>query len=81
MIHDYINHQDLLEKLGYREYKPKLGSLGRVIITAANQGSVSWIKNQLDSMFKKVRDSKRQRNNETKRRKRHPNKRNDKDAA
>ena len=57
--HNYITHQDLLQKLGHKEYKPKLGGLGRALIEAANQGSIGWMKKQLDLMFKKVREEKR----------------------
>lgn len=52
--HNYITSEDLLEKLGYRVYKPKLGSLGRELVKTGNR-SVGWLKKQLDLMFKKVR--------------------------
>lgn len=65
-IHDYINYEDLLEKSGYWQYKPRFGTLGQELIKTGNQGSIGWLKNQLDSMFKKIRQNKFRKRNKNK---------------
>lgn len=78
-INDYQTHDELFQKLGIKSHKPIIGNLGRAIMEASkNHRSIDWLKSQLDTYFDKLRE---QRKYETKRRKRHPNKRNDKDAA
>lgn len=55
-----IDSEDLREKLGYKVYKPRTGSVGRALIKAANEGksrSSGWLKHQLDILFKKDRKS------------------------
>jgi hypothetical protein len=62
-IHDYINHNDLLQKLGYREYKSKVGGLGKAMLEACRKSedyrSISWLKHQLNSYFKKLKEEKK----------------------
>ena len=57
----FLDFTDLKEKLGYTTRKPKVGSLGRALIKASkesNQGSIKWLKNHLDTFFKKNRQQK-----------------------
>lgn len=73
-INDYQTHDELFQKLGIKEYQPKIGNVGRAIMEASkNHRSIGWLKNQLDTYFDKLRE---QRKYETKRRKRHPIQRN-----
>jgi hypothetical protein len=59
-IRDYLSHEDLLQQLGYNFYKPKTGSLGRAIIQASkNHRSIGWLKNQLDTYFKRHNKNKK----------------------
>ena len=59
-IRDYLSHEDLLQQLGYNFYKPKTGSLGRAIIQASkNHRSIGWLKNQLDTYFKRQNKNKK----------------------
>lgn len=61
-IHDYISHEDLLEKSGYTTYKPAFGSLGKALLEASkNHRSIKWLKNHLDAYFNKLRNKKIQR--------------------
>lgn len=59
-IHDYLSFEDLLEKLGYRTYKPRIGSLGRSLLEASkNQRSNNFLKKYWDSYFKKLRQQRK----------------------
>ena len=59
-IHDYITYEDLLESLGYRTYKPRLGTLGKALLEASkNQRSNNFLKRYWDSYFKKLRQQKK----------------------
>lgn len=52
-IHDYIDYEDLLKKLGYKSYKPRIGTLGRALLEASkNQRSDNFLKRYWDSYFK-----------------------------
>ena len=53
-----IDFEDLKNKLGYRTFKPRIGSLGRAMLKAVKEqhhGSIGWLKHQLDELFKKQR--------------------------
>ena len=56
-----IDFEDLREKLGYKVYKPRIGSVGQALIEAVAQEGKSrssgWLKHQLDELFKKDRKS------------------------
>ena len=55
-----VDFEDLREKLGYKVYKPRIGSVGKALIKAAQEGksrSSGWLKHQLDELFKKDRKS------------------------
>ena len=53
--------EDLKSKLGYKTYQPKISSWGRAIISASkNHRSIKWLKNHLDTYFKKIRDNKKE---------------------
>ena len=53
---DYLTNEDLIQKLGYKTYKPKLGELGRAITEASKANpQQTWLKHQLDRMFEAVR--------------------------
>ena len=70
---DYITYEDLLEKLGYKKYKPKIGNLGRAIMDASkNHRSVNWLKNQLDAYFENLRGKRNNQNDEQQKRSGHP---------
>lgn len=75
---DFVSYEELFEKLGYKKtYQPKIGSFGRALMEASkNHRSVSWLKNQLDTYFEKIRGNKKNRGNENKRRSRHSVQRN-----
>jgi len=63
---EYLDFEDLKEKLGYRTYKPKMGSVGRALLKATKDGnhrSVGWLKHQLDEVFKKQRLAQENRKN------------------
>lgn len=63
---EYLDFEDLKEKLGYRTYKPKIGSVGRALLKATKDGnhrSVGWLKHQLDEVFKKQRLAQENRKN------------------
>lgn len=63
-IHNYISHEDLLEKSGYITYKPAFGSLGKALLEASkNHRSIKWLKNHLDTYFNKLRNSKKNSRN------------------
>lgn len=63
-IHDYISHEDLLEKSGYTTYKPAFGSLGKALLEASkNHRSIKWLKNHLDTYFNKLRNNKKNSRN------------------
>lgn len=67
-----LNFEDLKEKLGYKTYQPKLGSLGKALVKASkesNHRSIGWLKHQLDELFKKDRQNKnkKERNDRNKR--------------
>ena len=58
-INDYTTMYDLFQKLGIKEYKPKIGNVGRAIMEASkNHRSIGWLKNQLDTYFNKLRQNK-----------------------
>ena len=64
-IRDYISFEDYLEKAGYRQYKPKVGSLGRALIEASkHQGRSAFINKMLDVYFRKLRQQKKKRQKE-----------------
>lgn len=72
---DFLTYEELFEKLGYKKiYQPKIGNVGRAIMEASkNHRSISWLKNQLDTYFEKLRGHKKNNDkNENKRRTRHP---------
>lgn len=55
-----VNFEDLKEKLGYRTYKPRVGSLGKALVKAIKGKdirSIGWLKHQLDIFFKKNRQN------------------------
>ena len=59
-IKEYINFEDYLQKAGYRQYKPKVGSLGKALIEASkHQGRSSFLNKMLDVYFKKLRQKKK----------------------
>lgn len=59
-IRDYINFGDCLEKSGYWQYKPKIGSLGKALIEASkHQGRSTFLNKMLDVYFKKLRQQKK----------------------
>ena len=65
-----VNFEDLKEKLGYKTYRPKIGLLGQALIKLAkegNQGSIGWLKEQLDELARRDRlmfkKKKKDRNN------------------
>lgn len=59
-IHNYIGYEDLLQKLGYKTYKPKLGTLGRALLKASkNQKPDNFLKKYWDIYFKKLRHRRR----------------------
>lgn len=62
-IHDYIDFEDLLKKLGYKNYKPRIGTLGRALLEASkNQRSDNFLKRYWDSYFKKLRQQRKGQN-------------------
>ena len=62
-IKEYINFEDYLQKAGYRQYKPKVGSLGKALIEASkHQGRSSFLNKMLDVYFKKLRQKKKAKN-------------------
>lgn len=62
-IHDYIDYEDLLKKLGYKNYKPRIGTLGRALLEASkNQRSDNFLKRYWDSYFKKLRQQRKGQN-------------------
>ena len=59
-IKEYINFEDYLQKAGYRQYKPKVGSLGKALIEASkHQGRSSFLNKMLDVYFQKLRQKKK----------------------
>mgnify|MGYP003292812814 CR=1 FL=1 len=52
---EFLTYEDLKEKLGYKTYTPKIGSLGKALIKAAksNHRSIGWVNKQLDLLFNK----------------------------
>lgn len=63
-IYDYISYEDLLEKSGYKTYKPAFGTLGKALLEASkNHRSIKWLKNHLDTYFNKLRSSKKNSRN------------------
>jgi hypothetical protein len=51
----FITLEDLKTSLGYKAFKPRIGSLGKALIKATKRGnhrSVSWLKKQLDELLK-----------------------------
>lgn len=53
-----VDFEDLREKLGYKIYKPRIGSVGKALYKAIKEGnhrSIGWLKNQLDELSKKDR--------------------------
>jgi len=60
---EYTSYEDLFEKLGYRKYIPKLGSLGKALLNASRgQRSDNFLKRYWDSYFTKLRQQKRKNN-------------------
>lgn len=58
-FNNYQTKEELFEKLGYKTYQPKIGSLGRAIMEASkHHRSISWLKKQLDVYFNKLRQQK-----------------------
>lgn len=63
-IHNYINYEDLKEKLGYRTYKPRLGVLGKALLEASKkQKANNFLKRYWDSYFKKLRQKRKGQTN------------------
>jgi len=63
VIHDYIDYADLLKKLGYKSYRPRIGTLGRALLEASkNQRSDNFLKRYWDSYFKKLRQQRKGHN-------------------
>lgn len=61
------NFEDLKEKLGYKTYSPRIGSMGRALIKASkNQRSIKWLKNHLDTYFRNLRHEQKERKNDNK---------------
>lgn len=59
-IKEYVNFEDYLQKAGYRQYKPKVGSLGKALIEASkHQGRTSFLNKMLDVYFQKLRQKKK----------------------
>ena len=59
-IKEYINFEDYLQKAGYRQYKPKVGSFGKALIEASkHQGRSSFLNKMLDVYFQKLRQKKK----------------------
>lgn len=57
----HISFEDLKAKLGYKTYQPKIGNVGRALMNASkNHRSIKWLKNHLDTYFKKIRDNKKE---------------------
>lgn len=51
-----VDFEDLREKLGYKIYKPRIGSVGKALYKAIKEGnhrSIGWLKNQLDELYRK----------------------------
>lgn len=62
--HNYISNEDLIEKLGYKVVKPRITGLGKAIMEASkHHRSISWLKNQLDVYFRKLRKEKAKHKN------------------
>lgn len=60
-----IDFEDLKEKLGYKVYKPRLGTLGKALLEAGkNQRSDNFLKRYCDSYFRKLRQRKRSKRTE-----------------
>lgn len=60
-IRDYLDFEDLLEKSGYRIYRPKMSSFLKAVLEASkHQGRSSFINRMLDVYFKKLRQQKKQ---------------------
>ena len=65
--HEYINFEDLLIKLGYRQYKPRIGTLGKALLAASKgQRSDNFLKRYWDSYFRKLRQDKKRKSNGSK---------------
>ena len=65
VIKDYINFEDLLKKWQYREYKPRLGSLGKALLKASNcQRSNNMLKKYWDNYFRELRQHKKEKQKE-----------------
>lgn len=62
-IRDYIDVNDLKEKIGVRTYKPKMGVMFRALIELSKSDSQvgQLIKSQLDELFKKFRKKKKKK--------------------
>ena len=51
-----VDFEDLREKLGYKIYKPRIGSVGKALYKAIKEGnhrSIGWLKHQLDELYRK----------------------------
>ena len=51
-----VDFEDLREKLGYKIYKARIGSVGKALYKAIKEGnhrSIGWLKNQLDELYRK----------------------------
>jgi hypothetical protein len=60
-----IDFDDLKEKLGYKTYKPRIGTLGQALIQATkgeHHRSIGWLKHQLDELFRKDRQKHKKKN-------------------
>lgn len=56
----YVGIEDLKEKLGYPSHKPRLGSLGRAILTAnKNFRSNKLLKKLCNSYYQNIRHNRR----------------------
>ena len=63
----YDSYEDLVEKLGYKRYKPRIGVLGRALLEASrNQRSDNFLKKFWDFYFKRERERRKRKNDKNK---------------
>ena len=66
-IKNYISYEDLLQKLGYKQRKPRISNLGRALLDLSNhQRSNSFLKRYWDDYFTKLRENRKQKENKNK---------------
>ncbi len=55
-IRHFIGYEDLFEQLGYKQFKPRIGSVGRALLEASKgQRSDNFLKRYWDSYFRQLR--------------------------